>query len=205
MSDADHSNWKPSPELLAAFADGELDARDDAAPVRAKLEAWLDKNPHAQAELLANTRLKKLFDRTRPAAPSSQAWRETLDRIHNHPVPPAARTSPSAAWFLGGAAAAACLLWAVLLAGSYWRAAPETEVFAVATDNDVEILHVEGDAIDGLVVGMLPLNGVLQMAEPGEVAVTSVTPARRDNMLPTVHIEGPRRPMIWAKLEGEGE
>jgi len=206
MSDAANTNWKPSPELLAAFADGELDGRDDAVELRARVEAWLDANPQAQSELAGNQRLKSLLDRTAPPSPTSETWRGILDRIENRPIVPSARRAPSAMWIFGAAAGAACLLWVILLAGSFVKpSATPIEVFVVATDADVEIVHVEGDAIDGLVVGRLPLHGVLELADPGEVTVMSVTPARRDNMMPTVHIEGPRRPMIWAKLEGEGE
>ncbi len=198
MNDAPLPNWKPSPELLAAFGDGELDARDDAAELRARLEDWLAKNPLAQADLAANRRLKSLFDRAAPPAPSPETWREVMTRLEHMPAP-AQRRAPSMAWLVGMGAAAACLLWAVLLAGSYWKTpTAAAEVFAVATDDDIEILHVEGNAIDSLVVGLQPLIGMLELADPGEVVIKSVTPDPRDNMVPVVHNEGPSRPMIWA-------
>lgn len=205
MIDDPNTNWKPTPELLAAFADGELDARDDAAELRARIERWLAKNPQAEAELVGNRRLKAIFERTNPPTPSSETWRSVLERIHERPAVPEPQRTSAGAWLIG-AGAAACLVWVVLLAGSFWRTPAEsTEVLMVATDADVEIVHVEGNAIDSLVVGLLPLNGVLELANPGEVIITSVTPYRRDNMVPMVQIDASRRPMIWAKLEGEAE
>lgn len=197
-----HKTWKPSPELLAAYADGELDSRDDAVELRGRIEAWLAQNPRAAADLAKNNQLKTLFERTRPPSPSAETWREVLHRVEN---PPSTRPTPvaSTAWPRGAVLVAAGLLVAVLV-GIWNSPTAPVEPFPVASDRDVEIVYVEGNALESLVIGQ-PLPGVLELAEPGEVAITSVSPASRDNMVPTVQTEGPRRPMIWAKLEGEDE
>ena len=79
--------------------------------------------------------------------------------------------------------------------------AAEEMPFAVARAHEVEILNVEGADTHTLVVGDLPLKGLLELAGLGDVTVNSVQPAARDNMLPDVHLSGPGRPMIWAKLD----
>ena len=83
--------------------------------------------------------------------------------------------------------------------------APEDviEVFPVAIASEVSILSVEGADTQTVVVGRLPLLGAMELAGPGDVALTSVQPDRRDNMVPHVRIGGAHRPMIWAPVEAE--
>jgi hypothetical protein len=103
---------------------------------------------------------------------------------------------------VGAGAAAACLLWAFLLASNYWKpaTAASPEVFVVAGEDDIEILHVEGDAIDSLIVGLASFQGALELADLGDVLVMSVTCAPRDNMKPVIDSDGPNRPVIWARV-----
>jgi hypothetical protein len=75
------------------------------------------------------------------------------------------------------------------------------EVLSVATMDEVEILRVEGADTGTLVVGALPVHGPLELADPGEVTVTSIEPDARDQMVPVMRSTG--RPMIWARLESE--
>jgi hypothetical protein len=201
MNAANTPPWKPSQELLAAFADGELEGRGDSEELRARIEAWLVANPEAQADLAANRRLKALCDRTAPPMPSNEAWRETLNRVEQPPPPQIVRRRPTAALLVGAGAAAACLLWAFLLASNFWKRAPSPlpEAFVVAGEDDIEILHVEGDALDGLVVGLGSFQGALELADQGDVFVLSVTCAPRDNMKPVIDSDGPNRPVIWAR------
>jgi hypothetical protein len=206
MNEPNPALWKPSPELLAAYADGELDARDDAALLRARIEAWVAANPAAQAELAADRRLKNLWDRTTPPLPPNEVWLAAMNRLERLPTPKPARRVPAAVWFVSTGAAAACLLWAILLASSFWKApAVAPEVFVVAGESDVEILHVDGDAVESLVVGLLPFRSVFELADLGEIEIMSLTGAPRDNMKPVVVSEGPSRPLIWARAEWEEE
>lgn len=203
MSESMTPNWKPSPELLAAYADGELDSRDDVDELRGRIEKWLARNPAARIDLANNRALKSLFEKTSPREPSREAWRDMIQRIERRPAPTVPVRSSAVAWLVGVAVAAACAIGAVIVGGWSLKPVDEPEVLIVATNDDVEIMHVEGDAVDCIVVGLLPLDGVLNLADPGEVIITSITPARRDNMMPVVHRE--QRPMIWAKVGGEGD
>jgi hypothetical protein len=97
-------------ELLAAYADGELDAEG-----RAAVERWLADHPEALPELHAQRELSPanagLWERAEPPEPSAAAWAgvrrgiaEALD-----PAGPASRGRSrwrAAAWALGGLAAA---------------------------------------------------------------------------------------------------
>jgi hypothetical protein len=205
MSETPDNDWTPSHELLTAYADGELDADAEASGMRSRIEAWLAAHPTARVELEAVRRLKVLWERTRPASPSAETWREVLGRVEQMQTTVPARKVSFGNWAVAGVAAAACIVWAILLVGSF-REPPETpEVFAVATDSDIEIVHIDGAMLDCIAIGTLPLRGVLDLADPGDVTSVNLTPDRRDNMVPMVPSQASRRPMIWAKLEGEGE
>ena len=45
------NDWRPSPELLSAYGDGELAGRPDLEALRRQVETWLRRHPEAQAEL----------------------------------------------------------------------------------------------------------------------------------------------------------
>jgi hypothetical protein len=199
--------WAPSPELLAAYFDGEFEGRDELAPLRRRLEDWLAAKESARAELANYRRLSRLWLETTPADPGPAAWQDVQDRLesclagsHSLPGPKSNRPPWRARVLLAGAAA-------VLVAAFVFtnRAnAPEDEgVFPVASESEVVILHVEGADTGTLVVGELPLRGPLVLAGPGDVTLTSVQPAQRDNMVPEVHVDGSGRPIIWARAESE--
>src|SRR5439155_11053966 len=61
--------------------DGELDARDDAAVLRERLEAWLQRHPEALDELAAYRRLARLWQQTTPPEPSPETWQEVRARL----------------------------------------------------------------------------------------------------------------------------
>ena len=64
------SDWVPSPELLAAYFDGEFEGRDDLALLRQRLEDWLDRHPGARCELAEYHRLRHLWLETTPPEPT---------------------------------------------------------------------------------------------------------------------------------------
>jgi anti-sigma factor RsiW len=112
----------PWPDILAAYADGELDA-----PARTAVERWLASHPRAVAELRAQKQLSPenwpLWQQAEPPLPTEATWaavRELVaDAVHS-PVTPAARSEPGWWWrtrfyFSGGVGAlvAAGLLFAV--------------------------------------------------------------------------------------------
>jgi hypothetical protein len=112
------------PELLAAYADGELDP-----DTRAAVERWLADHPQARDELLAQRQLSPanwpLWQKAEPPLPSPDAWMGVrdaiLDAVLNPPVAPAEpavrRWRRVGAWLAGGltaAAAAAAVVWVAL-------------------------------------------------------------------------------------------
>ena len=185
--------WKPSPELLAAFVDGEL-----FGPEASRVEAYLAEHPEARAEVAEQRRLERLWDRTTPAEPGRAAWQRTLDRILAGPR----RTQPrSRRWtFFVAAVVAAAAVGLVLWTGmSRPRSPAPVDPLPVAQSSDIEIVRIDGDDVGAIVVGRLPLVGVLELANAGEIEITGM---RQGNDRPMVQVDG-HRPMIWAKLESE--
>ena len=198
-------------EILAAYADGELEGRDDLAPLKERVEDWLAQHPEAEAELAELRQLKQAWQETTPPSPPPHVWQRMLRELER-PSQPARATSRSV-WqrsAIIAATVAACVALGLVL-----RTARQPEVvptpqpaplvdetpFAVAAAHEVEILDVDGADTPTLIVGELPVQGPLVLAMPGEITVTSVQPAARDNMVPEVNLQGPGRPMIWARAE----
>src|SRR5947209_6423984 len=67
---------RPTPEEVAAFVDGELDAAAGA-----RVEAWLGQDPERAAEADAWRRLACLWGETAPPDPGPAAWDRTRERI----------------------------------------------------------------------------------------------------------------------------
>lgn len=203
-------NWN---EILAAYADGEFEGRDDLAVLRRRVEDWLASHPEASAELAEIRRLKRLWQATTPSSPSSGKWTAVLRELERTP----AEAKPRGTAWRRPAALAAALAASIALVvalGSFERPRPlphnppvavEEAPLPVAAANEVEILHVDGADTHTLVVGELPLQGPILLAGPGDVTVTSIQPAARDNMVPEVNTKGPGRPMIWARAETEDD
>jgi hypothetical protein len=211
MNDARESSWQPDPHQLAAYFDGELDDRCDCAYLRARIEAWLEKNPEA---VEASAQLQQLWLDTTPAEPSAAAWNQTLGKID------AGRRQSSASrrtWLAVGIVAS-CV--ALVVAFGVWRLQPpinekkiaivppgktevEVEVFPVATADEVIVHYIEGRDTNHLVVATLPVYGLLELASHGEVHVVHTRPDSTYRMVPTAHQDGPRAPMIWAKMEND--
>jgi hypothetical protein len=212
----------PSPELLAAYADGELDRDPDLGPVKEQVERWLARHPEAAAELAVQAQLRRLCQETAPADPGDTAWDGVRVRILAGLSEPAAEPARRSAgrllgWLAGGLGTAAAVLWLALtlwprsegpapVAGPEPKQAkaPAVEPLAVATEDEVEIVEVQGSAADTLVVGTPPVQGDLVLVEKGDVSVTRVEPAPPDNMVPQVVLDG-ANPMIWSPLEAQRE
>ncbi|MCI0641880.1 MAG: hypothetical protein L0Y72_11200 [Gemmataceae bacterium] len=198
----------PSPELLAAYFDGEFEGRDDLSLLRQRLEHWLALHPQGQEDLAHYQRLRQMWHDTTPHEPSREQWDALLRQISASltQVRPPARVF----WKAAAGLAAACLL--VLVAWSAVRfvnrapsgqdLASEDEVFPVATESEIVIFRVAGDDAPTVIVGELPLKGPLELMGPGDVTFTSIQPDARDNMMPHVSA-GPGSPMVWARLESE--
>ena len=193
MSDSPNP-WKPSPELLAAFVDGEL-----YGPEAKRVEAYLAEHPEAQADIADQRRLERLWDRTTPVQPGRAAWQRTLDRIFAGPrqIEPRSRRWSLALPATIAAAAVGLVVWSGM---SGHRTPVPVEPFPVAQNSEVEIVRIDGDDVGAIVVGRLPLVGVLELASAGEVEITGM--AQANVRMPMVAVEG-RSPMIWAKLDSE--
>jgi len=202
----------PSPELLAAYVDGEFEGSDCLQAQKRAVEAWLDQHPEARADIAAWRRLKKVWQEAPPPGPADAAWPRVLAGVCAGVAQArkeAARKGrfPWGRWLTGGAAAA-ILLALVAGPGYRWLTAPRdggppagpppggaaVEVLPVATADEVVIIRVAGDDTPTLVVGNPPVQGELVLAEDGEVVVTY--------MEPDINMNSPR-PMIWVRGEAE--
>lgn len=157
-----------TPELLAAYVDGELDGDS-----RARVERWLANNPEALAELQAQRALSPanhgLWERAEPPEPLGRDWAAAKSRI----VERIARSKQvrwrSATWVLAGLSAAgvaAAVVWiAVLARAPVAPPAPAPVPGEIVNAGSAiapaprEIAHAGGnrsaDPLDG--IGSLPL------------------------------------------------
>jgi hypothetical protein len=217
----------PSPEQLAAYLDGELDALG-----RARVAAWLCGHPAAAAELEALRRLERVWHENTPPAPDEAQWDALLGRIvadaerrtaavaAEEPVVasgPARVLRPAHTgwrWHLRMAGTAAALLFVILAA---YRPSPLSppaptppsigpavvHVLRVADDDDVEIVSMDAADIGSLVVGEPPMRGPFVLAAPGDVILESIAPDPQDGMTPPLNnmeMNSPNGPMILAPL-----
>jgi len=205
MNESLDNEWKPEPELLAAYFDGELEGRDDAAEIRARIEAWLEANPQAAGEWTAHQQLKKLWLDTTPAEPSAAAWTQVLRRIHAErarPAPKPARVSRRI-WLAAGVVAASILLFIGIFLGAMRMLQTEpislpiaaeenVEMLEVAQSSEVTILRIDTDDIDGVIVGAMPVSGLVDLMDVGEACISCKCPRI------VVRQDPPDRPMVWA-------
>ena len=168
---------EPTPETFAAYVDGELKPAE-----RASFERWLAVNPDHRAELSAHRRLGRLCEISRQADPDDETWTAVLAGISDRlPVPAVAHTRRRfpLLWLAGIAAAAAAVALIWILSGRKGPPAPapspERELadlpFAVASPDDVDFTSLSNADDDVVLVGRLPLEGALILADPGDVRI----------------------------------
>lgn len=208
--------WNPDPQLLAAYLDGEFEGRADLDDLRQRIETWLADHPECWPEIGELRLLNRLWQTTTPADPSPAAWNDLFHKVRQRVGDTGTfgrlRESRSASQRMAALAiplAAACLLVAVL-GWRGWNSGPAArlpggpgpgpiaapgseEVLEVATSEEVEILQVEGADTGTLVVGQLPVDDVLELMRPEDVALAAVP---GDTQLRF----GPHAPVIWARL-----
>jgi anti-sigma factor RsiW len=187
---------KPTPEMLAAYVDGELEPCQ-----RDAVEAWLARHPEACADVLAQRQLVKLYESTRPPEPDADTWSVALAGIQAQvPWGPRVerkrRLSLRRLVALVAAAAAAAIIAALLL-----RPAPpgpdstETDVaepWPVVSDGDVIITRIAEADRESVVVGDLPISAPLLLADHGDINQVELTPDQ--GMNPQYHPD--RAPMV---------
>jgi anti-sigma factor RsiW len=169
-----------SPELLAAYVDGELTPAECL-----RIEAWLAEHPEARADVEEQRRLLRCLEETAPALPAEERWAETLAKVEKALAapPPRRLTWPRrAAVAIAGLAAAAALLWAAV-----WLNQPPPqgqphdtsrdmaeEEWQVVSPDDIEIISMDARDRGALVVGEPPVDEPLQLLMPDEVQVNQL-------------------------------
>jgi len=185
---------EPTPEQLAAYADGQLQGPD-----RDRVEGWLSHHGDAAGEVESYRRLAQLWETTSAPEPPPAAWNRTLDRIKER-VPGKRRSLFGLFWpGLGGLGAVAAVLLAVLLARPFGPRLPvpdpandpgEEVPFPVASPQDVTIISMDVGDIDFLVVGQPPMEILhLDLATHDDVKLVGRTD-------PEIRLEDWAMPMI---------
>jgi hypothetical protein len=202
-SDGDES-WAPSPEQLAAYADGELDRCAQGAALKRRIEVWLPDHPEAFLELQAHQRLQQLWHQNSPPKPPETAWAPVRECVHAaFPGPKEKRPGLARrrlGWvglFLAGVAAA--LLVALNLPRPREEIPPPPqaeEPFPVATPDDIEIIRMDAKDASLLVVGTPPVTGELQLVKSGDVDISLPEDQGQAPEMEVVGEDG--FPMIWA-------
>jgi anti-sigma factor RsiW len=216
--------WKrtdpePTPEQLAAWADGEL-GRAEAE----RVEAWLRSHPAAAQEALEARRITRLYSDHPPAEPSDRAWQGALAAIEDALARPRVPARPR--WPLRlvlGLTAAAALLAGVVLARSLWTARPpeqplrevvegprveppapeDEEPFPVAAAGEVNVLSIDAADADRVLMGQ-PLFGTFEVASPEDIEIVEMEPHPEDGRMPRLQ-RGPEVPMIVVASAGGRE
>jgi hypothetical protein len=164
MSDKRDLPGRPSAEQFAAYVDGELGPAD-----RAAVEEWLLDHPADQAEVDADRRLARLMQATAAPDADEAAWAGVLERVAAAPAAPTRRPARRHRWIAlavvvaAGLAAAAVLL--ALLPGQ------PVEPLHVASDDDIDIISMDGGDVRALVVGQPPMHGAFVLASAGDITV----------------------------------
>jgi hypothetical protein len=197
----------PSPEQLAAYADGELDTA-----ARARVAAWLAEHGDAAAEVEALRRLDRLWQQTPPPEPDDAEWAATLARIVAQRQRGSAAPRRRIAGLLAalGLTAAAAVAAAMLLHPSAApvqnpQPAPRSlvKVSPAVADGDVEIVSIDAADLGCLVVGEPPLRGPMVLVAAGDIVLDRMEPDPVDGMIPprsSMNMNNPDGPMIVAPL-----
>ena len=202
---------KLPPSWLAAYADGELTARE-----RARVENWLAANPEGHDLLEEQESLgpggRDFWQIVDPPMPTLAQWRRVEHAITTaNPIQPR-RSWPRWLGTVGLLATAASLVLFLSLPNrpAPSKPAPKSVVpsspiareapYAMASDDEVEIISLPESAAGYLVVGEHPLHGSsLALADFGEVefyGVGSDLAGRFPEMPTKTNTEDV--PMIWA-------
>jgi anti-sigma factor RsiW len=201
----DRPNRDPDfPELLAGYADGELSVADAD-----RVESWLAQNPDGRAELESQRQVSAAYGSPWPSEwiPTEAHWSRVVREISqaiSAPRPivaPAARVSRNRLLMAFAAIAAAAMLAVFLFPRDDGDATTPSpiESFAVATDDDVEIMRVLEIDVDRLVVGESPVRRPLVLATFEDVDGVQVV-RDTDGMMPMVAMQAAVAPMIVAPM-----
>jgi hypothetical protein len=192
---------KPTPEMLAAYVDGELEPCQ-----RQALETWLADHPEARADVEAQRRLAQLWQSVRPVEPDAATWSVALASIQTR-LPCGSRVHRQRRlpirWLVGVAAAAAVAASVVV-----WLNRPSepnsiiprpVEPWPVVSAEDIIITSIAEADRDSIVVGELPVSSPLALADHGDINQVELTPDQ--GMNPQFHPE--HVPMIISEPRKE--
>jgi hypothetical protein len=199
------SNPAPTPEQLAAWADGELN-RADAE----RVEAWLAAHPDAADEAEPG-RIVHLYRDHPPPEPTDRAWQATLHRIaHRTNRPGADVRRAGSSWKLRlvvGLAATAAAVGGLVVARNLLfeqpndlkphtiAIAPEPASifddepdgpFPVVTLSEVEVISISPGDADRVTLGQLLL-GNFEVAGPEDIDIVKLEPDPEDGQMPRIH------------------
>jgi anti-sigma-K factor RskA len=197
-------------ELLAGYADGELETSDCA-----RVESIVADDRNVADELETQRRFgrrhARLWESTAPPQPSDGAWALMLKRLHERlaaPRPAPATVVSRRRLLASLAALAATILLALFLVPRHSQPVQDPhfgapEPFVVAAAEDVEILRIMEADVELLVVGEPPLRRSLVLAAVEDVDGLVVV-KDTDGMMPMVAMQpGPNSPMIVAPMAGK--
>lgn len=196
---------RPSPEQLAAYADGELEG-----PAHQAVETWLTDHPDAALEVEQHRSLTRAWKESSAPEPSAEAWRHTLRAIHQRLQP---RRHPFNRRWLGVALAGltAAAVVAALVAPRFLAppasviptqpvtsAPPEEEPFPVVEAHEVIIISMNPNDSEALVVAQ-----PLQLSEIQLVTHEDIEIIEKAN--PNIKLEDWGTPMIVDPLAFGGK
>jgi hypothetical protein len=192
-----HENLsQPTPEILAAYVDGELEACQ-----RRDVEAWLTEHADAQSDVAAQRRIAALSQSSRPAEPDAATWSVALAsiaaRLPSGPRVQRHRHLPLR-WLVGVAAAAAVAasiaLWInrPTTVEPDFSGPPPSDPWPVVSAEDVVITSIAEADRDSVVVGELPISSPLALVNHGDINQVELTPDQ--GMNPQYHPD--HAPMI---------
>jgi len=78
-------------------------------------------------------------------------------------------------------------------------------VLPVVSDDEVEILSVRGADVPSLVVGVMPMQGILVLADPGEVSLIRSNPSAGPRSLAEIRMNDAETPMVWPSASVESK
>jgi hypothetical protein len=213
------NGWTPSAELLAAFADGELDHRP---ALRCQVEKWLADHPSAAADVEAQRELARLLAMTAPSEPAPEVWADMWRRTTETPLRQPRRW-PTGALIAGLTAAAVAVMVLLPMTRQPSQisnqqpqvnpgepeppvivadALPERlQVFPVLRADEVEILQIAGADTDTVVIGHVPAAEPLMLLHVNEFQFMSQNNGDDQTEIRT---GSGAVPMAWSPLPGEG-
>jgi hypothetical protein len=193
-----------TPELLAAYVDGELTPAETR-----RVEAWLAEHPEARDDVAAQRHLARLFEDAAPPPPPERQWAEALARVERSlAVPrPAARRRAALAVAALIAVAALVLLALALKGPPPQHAAPDDEgEWAVVSADDIDIISMDDRDRGALVVGEPPLNEPMELLTEDEVKVQKLPEVSgRVGRVRVMHDSGARLVLVTLGADSEDD